>query len=66
MKKILVSFSAVFLIAVMTVSCNKQSPKDVASNWLNNFYHMDYEAAKKVSTEDTKQLLSQLPEERSL
>ena len=60
MKKILFAFSALLLVVVMTVSCNKNSPKDVAATWLNGFYHMDYEAAKKVSTDDTKALLSQL------
>ena len=42
----------------MAVSCNKNSAKDVATTWLNGFYHMDYEAAKKVSTEDTKNLIA--------
>lgn len=60
MKKILLSFSTLLLAAVMAVSCNKNSAKDVANTWLNGFYHMDYEAAKKVSTEDTKNLISQL------
>ena len=60
MKKILLSFSTLLLAAVMVVSCNKNSAKDVATTWLTGFYHMDYEAAKKVSTEDTKNLISQL------
>jgi hypothetical protein len=60
MKKILLSFSALLLVAVMAVSCNKNSPKDVATTWLNSFYHMDYETAKKVSTPETDSLLSQL------
>ena len=60
MKKILLSFSALLLAAVILVSCNKNAPKDVANTWLTSFYHMDYDAAKKVSTDDTKNLLSQL------
>jgi hypothetical protein len=60
MKKVFLSFSVLLLAAVMMVSCNKNSSKDVASTWLTSFYHMDYDAAKKVSTEDTKNLLSQL------
>jgi hypothetical protein len=60
MKKILLSVLALMIAAVMLVSCNKNSPKDVATAWLNGFYHMDYDAAKKISTEDTKNLLSQL------
>ena len=60
MKKFLLSFSGLLLAAVMVVSCNKNSAKDVANTWLTSFYHMDYETAKKVSTDDTKNLLSQL------
>ncbi len=60
MKKILVSFSTLLLVAVMSVSCNKNSAKDVATTWLTSFYHIDYETAKKVSTEDTKTLLASL------
>ena len=60
MKKVLVSFSTLLLVALMSVSCNKNSPKDVASAWLNSFYHLDYETAKKSSTEDTKSLLATL------
>jgi hypothetical protein len=61
MRKILHTFSALFITATLIVSCGpKNSPKDVANEWLTAFYHMDYEAAKKVSTEDTKALLTQL------
>jgi uncharacterized protein YxeA len=60
MKKVLLSLSTLLLAAVMVVSCNKNSPKDVANTWLTSFYHMDYETAKKVSTDDTKNLISQL------
>ena len=60
MKRFLLSYSALLLAAVLVVSCNKNSPKEVATTWLNSFYHMDYEAAKKVSTEDTKNIISQM------
>ena len=66
MKKILLSLSALLLAAVILVSCNKNSPKDVANTWLTSFYHMDYDAAKKVSTDDTKNLLSQLQQLSSM
>jgi Domain of unknown function (DUF4878) len=66
MKKVLVSFSTLLLIAVMSVSCNKNSPKDVASAWLTSFYHLDYETAKKTSTEDTKSLLATLQQFTSM
>ena len=61
MKKILRSISVMTLAAIFLVSCGaKNSSKDVANTWLTSFYHMDYEGAKKVSTEDTKALLTQL------
>jgi lipopolysaccharide export LptBFGC system permease protein LptF len=60
MKKILVSFCAFMLVLVMLAGCNKNSPKEAATTWLTCFWHMDYEGAKKVSTQDTKNFLSQL------
>jgi len=60
MNKNLLSFSILLLAAVMLVSCKKNTPKDVANEWLNDFFHLDYDAAKKISTEDTKTLLSQV------
>ncbi len=50
----------------MVVSCNKNSPKEVATTWLNSFYHMDCETAKKVSTEDTKSLIATLQQFTSM
>ncbi len=38
--------------------CNKNTPKDVAQQWLTDFYHLNYEDAKKLSTEETKTLLN--------
>lgn len=58
MKKILLSLSVVFIAAMILTSCSKSSPKDVANTWLNSFYHMEYEAAMKVSTEDTKNFIA--------
>ena len=60
MKKILLSFSTLLMASMLLVSCSKNSPKDVANTWLTGFYHLDYEAAKKVSTEDTKAMLMQM------
>ncbi len=60
MKKILLSLSVVLVAAMLLVSCSKNSPKDVANTWLTSFYQMDYEGAKKVSTDETKTFLSQL------
>jgi len=61
MKKILLTVTVLIAATVLFVACNKgASPKDVANTWLTAFYHMDYEAAKKVSTDETKTLLTQL------
>ena len=58
MKKIMLSLSGLLLASLLLLSC-KTGPKDVAKTWLTDFYHMDYDAAKKLSTEDTKNLLAQ-------
>jgi len=66
MRKIFLTFSVLLLVAVMSVSCNKGSSKDVATTWLNSFYHLDYETAKAVSTEETKTLLASLQQFTSM
>jgi thioredoxin-related protein len=59
MKKFLIS--TLLLVGLVSTSCNnKNSPKEVATTWLNSFYHLDYETAKKLSTEDTKNILATL------
>ena len=58
MKKLIFSVVALLAVAITFTSCNTNSPKDVAQKWLTSFYHMDYETAKKYSTEDTKKLLA--------
>ena len=51
----------IFILAGFVLSgCNKNTPKDVAYNWLTDFNHFDFDAAKKLSTSDTKNLLSSL------
>lgn len=57
MKKVILSVVAVFALALTLVSCKGSSPKATAEKWLNGFYHMDYAAAKEVSTEETKKQL---------
>ena len=57
MKKTILSIAGVLALAVMLVSCQGGSPKAAAEKWLNSFYHMDYAAAKEVSTEETKKQL---------
>ena len=44
----------------MLPGCSKNTPKDVAYNWLTAFNHLDFDAAKKLSTNDTKNLLNSL------
>ena len=59
MKKTLsVGFLAFALLFL--ASCSNNNPKDVAKEWLTNFYHFDYEAAKKMGTQETKTLLTSL------
>ena len=60
MNKIIRSFSVLLISAVVLVSCNKSGPKDVAKEWLTDFYHQDYDAAKKLSTEETKTMINTL------
>ena len=56
MKKVF--FSLLFASSVILVGCSKNDPESVAKEWLTDFYHMDFEAAKKLSTDDTKDVLS--------
>ena len=60
MKKVLRCASVLVFAGILLVSCNKNSAKTVATAWLNDFYHLDYDAAKPLSTEDTKTLIEQL------
>ena len=62
MKKVMRSLLVLSLAAFVLTSCNKNTPKDVAYNWLIAFNHFDFDAAKKISTSDTKSLLSSLQE----
>ncbi len=57
MKKVILSVAAMLVLAVTLVSCGGGGPKANAEKFLNGFHHMDYAAAKEVSTEDTKKQL---------
>jgi hypothetical protein len=59
MKKVLRSVSVLVIAGILLVSCNKNSSKFVATTWLNDFYHADYEAAIPYSTDLTKKQLDQ-------
>lgn len=60
MKKIILTLSLLLVTGALLVSCNRGTPRDVAKEWLTDFYHQDYEAAKKLSTEDTKNMINTL------
>jgi len=60
MKKIVYLSLSLLLAGVMLVSCNKNTPKDVAQTWLTGFNQMDFEEPMKVSTNDTKAMLSSM------
>lgn len=57
MKKFLCSFAAILVVVVTLTSCSSNSPKSVAKKFLTSFYQLDFDAAKKVSTDDTKKML---------
>jgi hypothetical protein len=50
--------SLTLAVSALLLSCNKNNPKDVAREWLTDFYHQDYESAKKISTEETRYMLN--------
>lgn len=57
------ALSAIVVSSLLFVSCKSDTPKAAAEKFLNGFYHFDYDAAKSVSTKETKQtldLMSQL------
>ena len=58
MKKPFIVLSGLLLLAsVALVSWAPRSARDVAAEWLNDFYHGDYAAAERISTNETKTLL---------
>src|SRR5690606_34701343 len=57
MKKIILSFTALLLASICFVGCSSNSPKASADKFLTALAHMDYEAAKSVSTDETKKMI---------
>ncbi|HTN47384.1 MAG TPA: NTF2-like N-terminal transpeptidase domain-containing protein [Flavipsychrobacter sp.] len=57
MKKLLLSIATLLVCAMSFVACKTDTPKAAAEKFLNGLYHMDYETAKSVSTEQTKGML---------
>ncbi len=54
MKKVLFSVAALLVMALTLTSCGGGGPKANAEKFLNGLYHMDFAAAKEVSTDETK------------
>lgn len=52
----------ILLVATLTITtgCNRNSPRQVAENWLTAFHHMDADAALKYSAPATKTLITTL------
>ena len=45
------------IFAVSFTACNSNTPEAAAEKFLTGFYHMEYDKAREVSTEDTKSLV---------
>ena len=65
MKKTILSVAVILFMALVLVSCSNGA-SNVAKSWLTAFYHGDYEAAKKLSTEETKGMLTQFAQFSSM
>lgn len=52
--------SLIVLAALSFAGCKSDTPKATAEKFLNDFYHMDYDGAKTVSTDETKSMLEML------
>lgn len=50
----------VFAVAFMLIAtgCNTNAPDAVAEKFLNAFYHMEYDKAREVSTDEAKELVN--------
>lgn len=59
MFKVLRLVVPIVFAGLLMAGCSNNKPSDVASKWLNAFYHADYDAAMPLSTEVTKSQLEQ-------
>ncbi len=66
MKKLLLSFATIILFAAAFTGCNSNSPKAAADKFLTNLYHMNYDEAKNVSTDETKKMLDMIAQFSSM
>lgn len=61
MKKIILSITAIAILAITVVSCgSKSSPKDVAVKFTKALNSMDFEGAKKLGTPETSKMLDMI------
>ncbi len=60
MKKVLLSIATICVLAISITSCSNNSPKASADKFLTSLYHMEYDKAKEVATDDTKKLLDMM------
>lgn len=61
MKKIILSITAIALLAITIVSCgSKTAPKEVAVEFTKSLNKLDFEAAKKLGTAETGKLLDMM------
>src|ERR1044072_216924 len=57
MKKVAAGLVSLMVVVLTLASCGGNNPKVNADKFLYNVYHLDYGAAKEVSTEWTKKQL---------
>lgn len=57
MKKIISVFVLLTISIIGLQSCSSNGPKSTAEKFLTSFSHLEFEAAKSVSTEETKKIL---------
>lgn len=54
MRKQFLLFVSILFTTVAFMACSSNTPKDTAEKFLNAFYHMDYDVAKSLATEESK------------